>query len=127
VHVAAEDYGMMHFHPTNVDADRFWRKGPITFAERTGTDLRSGRKMFTYLRRAGLEDVRVDYVVVDTVRVPREVMAGIWHAWRDGYAEVIAAHTDLAHDEILRYFETMLDAILDPDGYCWVVDAPLKR
>jgi len=117
VHLIAEDYAMMHFHPTRGDTDQFWRDGPMTFAENTGTDLRSGRTMYTVMRRAGLTDVRVDYIVADTVRVPREVLAQIWEAWRDGYAEAIAAHTDLALDAIIDHFEGMLESIRDPDGY----------
>jgi ubiquinone/menaquinone biosynthesis C-methylase UbiE len=117
VHLVAEDYAMMHFHPTRGDTDQFWRDGPMTFAERTGSDLRSGRAMYTAMRRAGLTDVRVDYIVADTVRVPREVFAQIWEAWRDGYAKAIAAHTDLTLDAIVDHFESMLEAIRDPDGY----------
>jgi SAM-dependent methyltransferase len=117
VHVLAEDYAMMHFHPTSLDTDDFWRRGPITFAERTGSDLRSGRKIFTELRRLGLEEVRVDFVVVDTVRVPREVFADIWVAWRDGYADTIGTHSDLTPEEARAGFETMIACIRDPDGY----------
>lgn len=117
VHVVAEDYGMMHFHPTRGDTDRFWRDGPITFAERTGTDLRVGRKMPAILRKAGFRDVRVEYVVIDTTRVPRGVFADIWIAWRDGYAAAIAEGTELELPEILNAFEDMISAIRSPDGY----------
>jgi SAM-dependent methyltransferase len=117
VHLLAEDYAMMHFHPVCVDTDQFWQRGPITYAEQTGSDLRSGRRMFTELRRLGLEDIRVDYVVVDTTRVPRETFADIWIAWRDGYGEAIAAHTSLSLEQVLEAFATMIDAIQDPDGY----------
>ncbi|HEX9793223.1 MAG TPA: class I SAM-dependent methyltransferase [Planctomycetota bacterium] len=117
LHLVIEDYGMMHFHPTPLDADRFWRLGPISFAASTGTDLRVGRKAFTMLRRAGLLDVRIDYLVIDTGRVPREVFARIWEAWRDGYATAIAAHTTLALDEVLAHFDGMIAAIRDPEGY----------
>ena len=54
---------------------------------RTDTDSRIGRRAWTLLRAAGLIDVRVDYVVVDTLRVPRRVFADIITAWRDGYVE----------------------------------------
>lgn len=117
VHLVSEDYAMMHFHPTPGDSDRFWHDGPISFAARTGTDLRSGRKMFTALHQAGLTHLTVDYVTIDTLRVPRDVFADIWLAWRDGYARAIADHTDLTIDEVLGHFDGMIDAIRRPDGY----------
>lgn len=117
LHVLAEDYGMMHFHPTPLDADEFWRLGPMTFAARTGTDLRFGRKAFTLLRKAGLARVRVDYIVVDTQRVPRELFAAVWEAWRDGYSAAIARESRLEAAEVQAHFAGMLAAIRHPDGY----------
>jgi SAM-dependent methyltransferase len=117
LHLVAEDYGMMHFAPVDLDTDRFWQDGPITFAERTGSDLRSGRKLFTALSRQGLADVRVDYVTVDTVRCPREAFARIWVAWRDGYADAIAENTRFSLEEVRAHFDTMIEAIRREDGY----------
>ena len=118
LHVVAEDYSMMHFHPTGeLDCDDFWRHGPITFAQKTGTDLRGGRKMFTMMRELGLEDVRVEHIVVDTTRVPRATFAAIWTAWRDGYSDAIATKTRFTADEARAYFDAMIGAIEDPNGY----------
>jgi SAM-dependent methyltransferase len=117
LHLVAEDYGMMHFAPVDRDTDQFWRDGPITFAERTGTDLRSGRKLFTILKQQGLSDVRVDYVTVDTVRCPRDAFARIWIAWRDGYATAISENTRFSLEDVHAHFDTMIDAIQREDGY----------
>ncbi len=117
LHLVAEDYAMMHFWPTAEDMDAFWQKGPITFAQRTGTDLRSGRKIYTLLRSLGVRDVRVDYVTVDTVRVDRGTFASIWEAWRDGYANAIAEHTGLDRAYVEECFHQMIACIRDPDGY----------
>ena len=38
-----------------------------------------------------LDDITVDYIIVDTLRVPRETFAAILEAWRDGYAESLAS------------------------------------
>ena len=73
VHVLAEDYSMLHFMSGPLDPDLLWRKGPVEFSARTGTDSRIGRRAWTLLRAAGLVEVRVDYVVVDTLRVPRRI------------------------------------------------------
>ena len=122
VHVLAEDYSMMHFHPTKLDADDFWRLGPITYARNTGSDLRSGRKVFTWLSELGCSDVRVDYVVLDTVRVEREIFARIWKAWRDGYTDVISDNTTLSRDQVWDHWNDMIDVIRNPHGYAvWQV------
>ncbi len=122
VHALAEDYSMMHFHPVSVDIDDFWTRGPITFARRTGTDLRSGRKIYSYMSELGWSDVKVEYVVVDTSRVPREIFADIWIAWRDGYVDVIGEKSDLTTEEARAAFETMIECIQNPAGYAvWQV------
>lgn len=117
LHFVAEDYGMMHFFPTHTDIDRFWTDGPAAYASRTGSDLRIGRKLVTILRRLGLADLRVDYVVIDTLRVPVETFAAIWTAWRDGYSEAVAGATRFTLAEVHERFDDMLAAIRDPEGY----------
>jgi len=117
LHILAEDYGMMHFHPTAYDTDRFWQLGAFAVGDATGTDLRIGRKAFAMLRARRLLDITVDHVVVDTTRVPRAVFSGIWRTWRDGYTDFIADHSSLTRDEVLEHFEDMIRCIDNPDGY----------
>lgn len=117
LHVVAEDYGMIHCHPCAVDDDRFWRDGPITLGERTGTDLHCGRKAFHWLHQLGLEELRVDYAVIDTVRVERGVLVGIFEAWRDGYVEIIARHSRLSIEEVRRSFDAIIEAFRTPSSY----------
>lgn len=117
VHILAEDYSMMHFHPTRLDTDEFWRLGPITFAANTGSDLRSGRKVFSWLSELGVKDVGVDFIVVDTLRVPRETFARIWEAWRDGYTDIIADNTTLTREQVRDHWNDMIECIRNPKGY----------
>lgn len=118
LHVVAEDYAMMHFDPMGrVDTDLFWHRGPIVYAEKTGSDLRSGRKIYGDLVRLGLDAIRVDYVTIDTLRVPREIFSRIWVAWRDGYAEAVAEHSSLTLEEVRTAFDEMIAAIRSPEGY----------
>lgn len=117
IHVVAEDYAMMHFWPARNDIDEFWRAGPIAYARALGTDLCSGRKVFSIMRELGLEAVRVDYVIIDTVRVPRDTFARIWTAWKDGYTDAIADHSDLTREHVADCFADMIDCINNPDGY----------
>jgi hypothetical protein len=78
--------------------------------------------MFSLLTDLGLRDVAVDYVVVDTVRVPRETFAQIWEAWRDGYTDTLAQHTRMPRAEIEARWQEMIDCVRDPRGYAvWQV------
>jgi SAM-dependent methyltransferase len=116
VHVLAEDYTMLHFMSGPLDPDVLWRKGPVEFSERTGTDSRIGRRAWTLMRAAGLIDVRVDYVVVDTVRVPRRVFADIITAWRDGYVNALAT-PEWPSSTVRQHFNEVIASILNPDHY----------
>jgi ubiquinone/menaquinone biosynthesis C-methylase UbiE len=116
VHVLAEDYSMLHMMSGPLDPDVFWRKGPVEFAERTGTDSRIGRKTWTLLRAAGLKDVRVEYVVVDTLRVPRRVFADIITAWRDGYVQALST-PDFPPALVRQHFNEIIASIQNPDHY----------
>lgn len=121
VHVLAEDYEMLHMMSGPLDPDVFWRKGPVEYAMRTGTDARIGRRAWTLLRAAGLEDVRVDYVVVDTLRVPRQVFADIITAWRDGYTQPMAT-AEFPPALVREHFDEIIESILDPEQYAvWFV------
>jgi ubiquinone/menaquinone biosynthesis C-methylase UbiE len=117
LHLIAEDYLMIHFEPRALDPDEFWSQGPLRFGAAIGTDLRIGRRAYGILRRLGLVDLTVSYVVVDTLRVPRETFAAIWRAWRDGFADAIATHTSITRERFLAYFDDMIATIQDPDGY----------
>lgn len=122
IHLIAEDYGMLHCHPTELDADDFWQRIPRIYGPAIGCDLRIGRKTFTLLQDLEMTDIRVDYIVVDTVRVPRDTFARIWEAWRDGYTDAIVEHSGIPRDEIERRFREMIDCARDPRGYAlWQV------
>jgi SAM-dependent methyltransferase len=114
IHLIAEDYLMIHFEPRRLDPDDFWSEAPRQFGAAIGTDMRVGRRAYGMLRRLGLTDLTVDYVVVDPLRVPRATFAAIWGAWRDGYAGAISANTSIARDVFLAQFEDMIATIHDP-------------
>ena len=116
VHVLAEDYSMLHMMSGPLDPDVFWRKGPVEFSERTGTDSRIGRKAWSLMRAAGLKDVRVDYVVVDTLRVPRRVFADIITAWRDGYVQALST-PEFPLSLVRQHFNEIIASIQNPEHY----------
>jgi SAM-dependent methyltransferase len=116
LHVLSEDYGMMHTPVGTLNTDRLWQ-GAIEFAHVTGTDARVGRRTYSLLKALDLTDLRVDYVIVDTVRVPREIFASIIEAWRDGYTGAIGDNTALGRKETRALFDQALAGIRDPEQY----------
>lgn len=122
VHLVAEDYGMLWCHPTELGSDRFWHRFPPQFGAAVGCDLHVGRKTFTLLHDLAMDDIAADYVVVDTLRVGRDLFARIFEAWRDGYTDAMAEHTDGSRDEIAQGWQQMIDCVRDPRGYAlWQV------
>src|SRR5262249_2436954 len=95
VHLIPEAYGMLHFQPGGLDPRAFWHETPARFGAATGTDLFIGRNSYSILVDLGLTDIRVNYVIVDNVRVERDTFARIIEAWRDGYVDSIAELTHL--------------------------------
>jgi ubiquinone/menaquinone biosynthesis C-methylase UbiE len=117
VHVLSEDYGMIHIPAGRLDPDRLWQQAVIPYASRTGTDARIGRRTWELLNDLGFEELRVDLVIVDTLRVPRATFADIIGAWRDGYTEVLAHHSQLGAEEVRALFDEAVQTILDPRRY----------
>jgi ubiquinone/menaquinone biosynthesis C-methylase UbiE len=117
IHVLSEDYGMLHMPAGTVDPDRLWHAGVIEFTRHTHTDARIGRRTWNIMNQLGLRELSVDYVVVDSLRVPRETFGTIIQAWRDGYSEVIAEHSKLDLAEVHALFDQSVAAILDPRQY----------
>ncbi len=129
VHLIPEDYRMLHFQSRDGrDPSDFWHTGPLEFGAATDTDLFIGRNVFSILKRLGLRDIAMEYVVVDTLRTPRETFAAIIEAWRDGYVDAIAEHTSYSREDAVAYFDAMAAVIRDPLGYaCWLLPVASAR
>jgi ubiquinone/menaquinone biosynthesis C-methylase UbiE len=122
LHVIPEDYGMLQFERRPIDAEEFWHFGSAEFAQKTNTDLNVGRHTYGMLVDLGFTDITVDYVIVDTLRVPRETFAAIIEAWRDGYVDVIGEYTRFTSEQAKAHFDEMLANIRDPRRYAvWFV------
>ncbi len=122
LHILSEDYGMLHMMSGPLDPDRLWQLGPVQFSEMTGTDARFGRKTWSALRALELQDLRVDYAIVDTLRVDRTTFAGIISAWRDGYTDAFASQQGLSPTLIRQHFNEIIASIENPEHYAvWFV------
>jgi SAM-dependent methyltransferase len=128
LHLIPEDYGMLHFERATRDPRDFWNEVPASFGEKTGSDLFIGRHAYRILSAMGMDEIKVDYIVVDTLRVPRETFATILTAWRDGYAESIGELTPISRESAVAYFNQMIANIRDPQGYAvWMVPVVSAR
>jgi ubiquinone/menaquinone biosynthesis C-methylase UbiE len=122
LHVLSEDYGLLQMTAGKLDPDRLWHEGAIAFGRNTGADARIGRRTWALLHALDMQELRVDYVTVDTLRVPRETFATMMEAWRDGYVAAIGARTALSSDEARALFEYIIASIRNPDDYAvWQV------
>jgi len=133
LHLLSEDYAMLRFprhlsaNPRlpgswapvqqNRDPDRFWVDHALPFLESIGCDGRIGRHSPPLLEQRGYTDLAVDYVVVDTLRVPREAFANILVAWRDGCAPVLAETTRRPLDDVRADFDSMIADVATPPNY----------
>jgi len=128
LHIIAEDYGMLHFQRGVLDPGDFWHQVPASFGAATQTDLFIGRNIFGIMTALRLEQIAIDYIVVDPLRVPRETFASILEAWRDGYAEPIGELTPVTREASLAYFEQMIANVRDPHRYAvWMVPVVSAR
>ena len=128
LHVISEDYDMLHFQPGRLDVREFWHEVPAQFAQATGTDLYVGRNTYSHLHALGLEDITVDYVIVDTLRAPRETLAAIFEAWRDGYVEAIGEVTRYSKALAAAHFDQAISDVRDPRRYAvWMVPVIAAR
>jgi ubiquinone/menaquinone biosynthesis C-methylase UbiE len=117
LHLLSEDYGMLHMPVGARDPDRFWNENAIAFLRNIGCDGRIGRHSPALLEIAGYLDIAMDYVIVDTLRVPRETFAGIMKAWRDGYTEPLAGASGRTMAEVAADFDAIIAAIETPPQY----------
>jgi ubiquinone/menaquinone biosynthesis C-methylase UbiE len=117
LHVLSEDYRMLHFMPGRLDADNFWSNCVPAAVRATGVDERVGRRTWTLLRHLGLQELTVNYVTVDTERVPRATFASIIEAWRDGYSDMLTQQSGWKREDVVAHFNAMIASILNTEEY----------
>jgi len=111
IHLLCEDYDMIHAAPARLDVGSFWHVAPRVLAGATGVDTHIGRNIHRHLRALPVDDIRVDYAIVDTRRVPRETFAAVFEAWRDGYADDISAYMGLPPADVRDHFDATIECV----------------
>jgi ubiquinone/menaquinone biosynthesis C-methylase UbiE len=128
LHLLSEDYGMLHMRVGARDPDRFWNTVVVPFLAGIGCDGRIGRHSPTLLAQAGFEAIAMEYVTVDTLRVPRETFAGILEAWKDGYAPALSDSSGRSLAEVQAEFDAILESIrVEPNYAVWHVPVASGR
>jgi ubiquinone/menaquinone biosynthesis C-methylase UbiE len=128
LHLLSEDYGMLQFPSTLGEPDAFWQRTVLPFIASLGCDGRIGRHSPPLVRALGYTDLRMDYVVVDTERVPRATFAGILRAWGDGFAPALAQSGGRPLAEVDAVFAAMVATIEAADAYVvWQVPVVSAR
>ncbi|QNP40587.1 class I SAM-dependent methyltransferase [Lysobacter solisilvae (ex Woo and Kim 2020)] len=123
LHLLSEDYGMLHMpvieraDGSRFDPDRFWNENAIAYLGSIGCDGRIGRHSPALLASAGYGGIALDFITVDTLRVPRDTFAGIMLAWRDGYSAVLAEASGRTVPEVSADFDAIIASITTPPNY----------
>ncbi len=117
LHLIVEDYGLVHFSHEEKDIDEFFHRGVFPHARSLHTNLQLGRQFYRHLRALALQNIAIDYLIIDTLRVDRALFATIIEAWRDTFAQSIAETSPFTAEESYEYFNAMIECVRDPDGY----------
>ncbi len=117
LHLLSEDYGMLHFPVSEFDPDRFWNEHAVKFLQGIKCDGRIGRHSPALLESRGYLNITMDYITVDTLRVPRATFAGIIRSWRDGYTAVLAEASGRSEDAVVADMNSLIHAIETPPNY----------
>ena len=119
VYAVCEDYDLVLGHPES-DAIRHTYRLAAEYGDQMGMDLRSGKKLYGMLAEARLEDIRTDYLMVDTGNADREAFARVIESWQTFSVETIGGELGLNGAErgtLQAGYEAQLRAIRSPYGY----------
>jgi ubiquinone/menaquinone biosynthesis C-methylase UbiE len=110
LHILAEDYGMITVPSARVDTSKFWAEAPLAVGRALSCDNHIGRHIWGHLQKLPVDDVTIEYLHIDTLRVPREHIASIFTAWRDGYVPVVAQVTGMTEAAVHDVFDATIEA-----------------
>lgn len=126
IYVTGEDYDLILGHPEEAPIRQTYERA-ADYGAAMGMDLRNGRRLFSMLSEARLEEIRTDHIVVDTANTDREAFAAVIESWRDFSVDAIGSRLGLDDPDrrsLLAGYDAHLRSIRRPHGYAtWPVVA----
>lgn len=119
IYTLCEDYDFIVGDPESDVIRHTYEKAAI-YGDQMGMDLRSGKKLLGMLTQARLEDIRTDYIMVDTNNTERSAFDVVIESWRMFSAFTIGNSLGLSSDEqktLLSGYDTQRRLIHSPYGY----------
>ncbi|MCB9399591.1 MAG: methyltransferase domain-containing protein [Acidobacteria bacterium] len=114
LYILGEDYGMLHL--TDLANDWFWQMAAQK-AMQKNTHLTIGRQVPEILYRLGFQRVQSHTIALDTLNTDRELLAQMFKAWKDGYAQFLADMMAIPSEQAEAHFDRLIAASQDPSRY----------
>lgn len=130
IYVSGEDYDLIIGNPEDDIIRRTYERA-AEYGDQMGMDLRNGKKLYGMLAQENLEDIRLDYIVVDTNNTDRKCFADVVEAWKTFSVYTIGTRLHLSQvsqNSLLAGYDAHLRTIRNPHGYStWVMIAASGR
>ncbi len=119
IYAVCEDYDLIIGYPeTQLIRETYDRAAD--YGDQMGMDLRSGKKLYNMLVEEHLEDIALDYIMVDTSNADREAFARVIESWRLFSVFTIGEKLGLSEPDknsLLAGYDAQLRNIRSPYGY----------
>ena len=106
-------------HPESVSIHETYQRAAV-YGDQMGMDLRSGKKLFSMLAQARLEEIQTDHIMLDTNNADREAFAQVIESWKDFSVYTIGNDLELDQGDqqtLLSGYEAQLRAIRSATGF----------
>lgn len=119
IYAICEDYDLIVGYPeSNLIHDTYKRSAD--YGSQLGMDVRSGKKLFSMLNQAHLEDIRTDYIMVDTNNTNRDAFANVIERWKHFCIEALGNSLNLSQadqDSLSSGYEAQLRTVRNTNGF----------
>ena len=119
IYVICEDYDLIVGYPQS-DLIRETYNRAALYGDQMGMDLRSGKKLYSMLAEARLEEIKTDHLLVDTSNTDRDAFAQVIESWRKFSVYTIGSSLSLSQQDqasLLAGYDAQLHTICSPYGY----------
>ena len=119
VYVTCEDYDLIVGHPESALIHETYARAAV-YGDQMGMDLRSGKKLFSMLAQARLEDIQTDHIMLNTNNANRDAFAQVIESWKAFSVCTIGDDLKLDEDDraaLLSGYEAQLRAIRSTTGF----------